>query len=174
MGASNVDIVRDWLLEHAGEYRTRPTLRDACAAATGRRDKYVQGRISAMMTAGDIPWLPVDMARGGAPAEAAPDMGAPADLRAVITPAQALAEEALRAKIDVHFKARAFLENIQPGQFYALDDAAVAAGLPRSQARPVFMADRYAQYRGQALADQRIYIGHPERIAAMKREGIMR
>lgn len=172
MGASNVDIVRDWLLEHAGEYRTRPALRDACAAATGRRDKYVQGRISALMTAGDIPWLPVDMARGGAPAEVAPDMGAPAAI--IQGPAQALSEEALRAKIDVHFKARAFLEGIQPGQFYALDDAAVAAGLPRSQARPVFMADRYAQYRGQALADQRFYIGHPERIAAMKREGIMR
>lgn len=172
MGASNQDIVGDWLLEHAGEYRTRPTLRDACAVATGRRDKYVQGRISALMTAGDIPWLPVDMARGGAPAEAAPGMGASAAI--IQGPAQALSEEALRAKIDVHFKARAFLENIQPGQFYALDDAAVAAGLPRSQARPVFMADRYSQYRGQALADQRVYIGHPERIAAMKREGIMR
>ena len=97
-----------------------------------------------------------------------------ADAPPALSSAQALSEEALRARIDVHFKARAFLEGIQSGQFYALDDAAVASGLPRSQARPVFLADRYAQYRGQALADQRVYIGHPERIAAMKREGIMR
>jgi len=177
MGASQVDHVGNWLRENAGKYGSRRAMRDACASELGREPSYVQKRVSRMMTAGEIAWQPVDVTCGGGP-EHTPDMGggmgATADIPPMLTPAQALSEEALRAKIDVHFKALAFLENIQPGQFYALDDAAVAAGLPRSQARPVFMADRYAQYRGQALADQRVYIGHPERIAAMKREGIMR
>ena len=86
----------------------------------------------------------------------------------------AIDEEALRGEIDVHFKARRFLEGIPAGQFYRLDDAAVAAGVPKAAARQVFGDARYAAYRGQAVANGVQYLGHPDRIAAMKQEAILR
>lgn len=177
MGASNIDHVGDWLRTHSGEFDTRGAMRDACADATGSTPKYTQGRISAMMRREELPWIPPDMSR--APGERvhalAPD---PAPARPLDMPAAgptaALSETALRAEIDVHFKARAFLENIPKGDFYPLEDAAIAAGIPRSQARQVFGDTRYTTYRGQAISNNRTYVGHPERIAAMKQERIMR
>jgi len=176
MGASQVDHVGNWLRENAGKYGSRRAMRDACASELGREPSYVQKRVSRMMTAGEIAWQPVDVTCGGGP-EHTPDMGggmgATADIPATVNPSPALSEASLRAEIDVHFKARAFLESIQPGQFYPLEDAAIAAGIPRSQARQVFIDARYAAYRGRAISNNRTYLGHPDRIAAMKQERIM-
>lgn len=172
MGASQVDHVGNWLRENAGKYGSRRAMRDACASELGREPSYVQKRVSRMMTAGEIAWQPVDVTCGGGP-EHTPDMRDVPAAPPVPPPSQALSEASLRAEIDVHFKARAFLEGIAPGQFYPLEDAAIAAGIPRSQARQVFIDARYAAYRGRALSNNRTYLGHPDRIAAMKQERIM-
>jgi len=83
-------------------------------------------------------------------------------------------EDALRGEIDVHYKARRFLDSIKPGEFYRLDDAAIAAGISKTICRQVFGDPRYATYRGQAVANQQTFLGHPDRIAAMKQEAILR
>lgn len=183
MGASNAAVVADWLHAHSTEYTSRRQMRDACAVATGRSVSHCQTCISAMMTAGKLPWLPPEtnttLAAGytDAPAHATAPQAVHADMLPVAAPGMPgapLTEDALRSRIDVHHKARRFLESIEPGTFYRLDDAAVAAGIPRGNASAVFGDPRYEAYRGQAAADQRVYIGHPSRIAALKQERILR
>ena len=134
--------------------RDRQARIDACVDATGTTRHYASSRIRDLEAAGKIPV--------GAPTPApSPAPGA-------------ISEDMLRSEIDVHFKARRFLEAIQPGEFYRLDDAAVAAGVPKAAARQVFGDARYAAYRGQAVANGVHYLGHPDHIAAMKQEAILR
>lgn len=186
------DVTGTWLRAHRSEATTRADLRDACCAATGKARHYVQGRIAEMMRDGRLAYLPPDYVdcrprgtlapepTGKAAADAMRSAleregaATPCPHPAPIGPGSALTEDALRGKIDVYYKARLFLEGVKEGLFYRLDDAAVAAGVPKGSASQVFGDPRFEAYRGQAVADQRTYIGHPARIAALKQEGILR
>lgn len=185
------DVTGAWLREHASEAVTRSDLRDRCCAALGKGRHYVQGRIAEMMRHGDLPYMPPDIVCAGPPLRLPPDRiegavaladsapGGRVPIAAHIAPpmpisGMVLTEEALRGKIDIFYKARRFLEGVKEGLFYRIDDAAVAAGVPKGSAAQIFGDPRFEAYRGQAVADQRIYIGHPARIAALKQEGILR
>jgi len=158
VGDSRIDTVGDWVRANYHRWGNMPRDRqariDACVDATGTTRHYASSRIRDLEAAGKIPV--------GAPTPApSPAPGA-------------ISEDMLRSEIDVHFKARRFLEAIKPGEFYRLDDAAVAAGVPKAAARQVFGDARYAAYRGQAVANGVHYLGHPDHIAAMKQEAILR
>lgn len=167
-----MDLVGSWIAENYHRWgATRPdrvARIDACEAETGCTRHYVTKRICLFERTGRIPAAP------GAYAPAAAPTPAPeGNMNLPQTPG-AIDEEALRGEIDVHFKARRFLEGIPAGQFYRLDDAAFAAGVSKVIAGTVFGDARYAEYRGQAVANRVIYFGHPLKIAAMKQEGILR
>jgi hypothetical protein len=167
VGDSRIDTVGDWVRANYHRWGSMPRDRqariDACVDATGTTRHYASSRIRDLEATGKIPV--------GAPTPVTNNTS----MEATMTAAPgALSEEALRGEIDVHFKALRFLQSIPPGEFYRLDDAAIAAGIPRTVSRAVFGDPRYATYRGQAVANQQTYIGHPERIAAMKAEAILR
>lgn len=167
-----MDLVGSWIAENYHRWgATRPdrvARIDACEAETGCTRHYVTKKICLFERTGRIPAAPGTYAPAAAPTPA-PE----GNMNLPQTPG-AIDEEALRGEIDVHYKARRFLEGIPSGQFYRLDDAAVAAGLPKSVSRAVFGDARYADYRGIAVANQQTFLGHPLRIAAMKQEGILR
>jgi hypothetical protein len=170
VGDSRTDIIGDWIRANYHRWGNTPAERvarlDACEAETGGTRHHISGRICRLERTGDIP------APGIIPQAPAPHNPS---MEAAMTAAPGVIDEdALRGEIDVHFKARRFLESIPSGKFYRIDDAAVAAGIPRTVSRAVFADARYAAYRGQAVANQQTYLGHPERIAAMKQEAILR
>jgi hypothetical protein len=167
VGDRRIDTVGDWVRANYHRWGSMPRDRqariDACVDATGTTRHYASSRIRDLEATGKIPV--------GAPTPVTNNTS----MEATMTAAPgALSEEALRGEIDVHFKALRFLQSIPPGEFYRLDDAAIAAGIPRTVSRAVFGDPRYATYRGQAVANQQTYLGHPERIAAMKQEAILR
>ncbi|HOF67745.1 MAG TPA: hypothetical protein PLX54_10165 [Candidatus Fermentibacter daniensis] len=171
MGDSRIDTVGDWVRANYHRWGSMPRDRqariDACVDATGTTRHYASSRIRALEAAGKIPV--------GAPTPAPSPATNNPNMEAAMTAAPgAISEDMLRSEIDVHFKARRFLEAIKPGEFYRLDDAAVAAGVPKAAARQVFGDARYAAYRGQAVANGVHYLGHPDHIAAMKQEAILR
>lgn len=166
------DSAGDWIRENYGRWGHSPADRiarlDAAEAETGCRRHYIGRRIREAEQAGEVGDFGLPAAPYIPPANNT-------NMEAAMTAAPgAISEEALRGEIDVHFKARRFLEAIKPGEFYRLDDAAVAAGVPKAAARQVFGDARYAAYRGQAVANGVHFLGHPDRIAAMKQEAILR
>ena len=171
MGDSRTDIIGDWIRANYHRWGNTPAERvarlEACQSDTGATRHYISQRVCRLERAGDIP------APGSTPP--APASTPNPSMEAAMTAAPGtIDEDTLRGEIDVHFKARRFLESIPSGKFYRIDDAAVAAGIPRTVSRAVFADARYAAYRGQAVANQQTYLGHPDRIAAMKQEAILR
>ena len=163
--------IAEWMLQHQCEYRTREELRAGAVAERGTTSKFASAVMRQLEQAGEL-----DLSGyyyGVQASTVAPTVNTNAEDAMSALPG-VINEESLRGEIDVHFKARRFLDTIQPGEFYRIDDAAVAAGVPKTAARAVFSDARYAANRGQAVANQQIYLGHPERIEAMKREGILR
>ncbi len=162
--------VYDWVMAHYHDYDATPAGRNAriaaCVTACRTTRKYASTVICRLEREGLLTPL---YAAATPTAPATPTPAAPES-----TPPVGISEEALRARIDVHYMARRFLDGIPAGMFYGLDEAAAECGLARDTARAVFMDPRYESYRGQAIADRRTYLGHPDRIAAMKQERIMR
>lgn len=179
-------ILDRWMTEHQPDYPDRRSLHHAAAEACGSTRKYANERLRQLERTGQLPAEGYAEGIGHTPEGQimAAMMEHGLTCRVVETPAPgqvviasrstSLDEAALRGEIDAHFKARRFLESIPSGQFYRIDDAAVAAGIPKTGARALFFDARYDAYRGQAFATQVTYLGHPDRIAAMKLEGIMR
>lgn len=162
--------VAEWMLQHQCEYRTRDELRAGAVSERGTTSKFASATMRQLEQAGELD--PSGYYYGATPA-VVPPVNANTEASMVAAPG-VINEESLRGEIDVHFKARRFLDTIQPGEFYRLDDAALAAGVPKSAARAVFSDPRYAAYRGAAVANQQTFLGHPDRIDAMKKEGILR
>ena len=164
--------VQSWIMAHYHDYRDtaggRADRITDCAEACQTSRHYASKAICGMEREGRISAAVPPAAPAPALAPATEGSPMPSTAPAAIT------EEALRARIDVHFMARQFLDSIPAGMFYGLDDAAAECGIARDTARAVFQDARYEAYRGQAVADRRTYLGHPDRIAAMKQERILR
>jgi hypothetical protein len=161
-----------WMIEHQGEYANRDELRAAAVDVRGTTAKFASATMRQLEIDGELrPEGYRHPAVGEIPTEPAADSTPPAP---VLPVSHGLTEEALRGEIDLHFRARRFLEGIPRGLFYSLDDPEVTAIIPKSSARQVFGDKRYDAFRGVAFANQRMYLGHPERIAAMRQEGILR
>ena len=164
--------VAEWMIDHQSEYWNRDELRAAAVDVRGTTAKFASAQIRQLEIDGDLrPEGYRHPVPGDLPVESAPGSTPPSP---VLPAAHGMTEDALRGEIDLHFRARRFLEGIPAGLFYALDDAAIEAAIPKASARQIFGDKRYDAFRGVAFANSRMYLGHPERIAAMRLEGILR